>query len=537
MTFLSALFLILQLLILAIGVIVGYRRGVGRSAVRLAYLAIIGIVAFFLGRFTAAQLSDAVMQSVHGMLPSDIKNLLGFAPEFETLAGNIIGAFLTPLLFAALFGILQLASLIFFKTLSGKLVSAIYQKENAPSFSKWAGAAIGLAASLVTSAALLVPLYIILDVVDNTPNKAITIFAEAYSENGIPDFAAAPSTTSTLKANPTTLDLNIKPSFNTAKVSPWNAPLANLLTSYAVHEGGGKATHESLTHSLPLIVEMAGDALYAYNCTANSGGGANDALTNTGACAIPYLDRSATVKYVSANIICALGKTFQCGNDFFGLSLPESDDPIVKSMIDNLVDVLANTTADTVKNNMITLFGLPTIAYDLGAPQQISVNQGLLATMMKLNADDALSSLAESNSVFALVSLLAENDNMSAMLDDIRKYATDMIEEKGVDLSEQKYESFYDDVKQEITTQITAYSQEETASVTDMAKSIESTLGGYLEEHNIPADEMQISVVAVCIAKEFSSEQYMENGEFSVSTKDVMTFFGIDEADIPAWAH
>ena len=126
---------------------------------------------------------------------------------------------------------------------------------------------------------------------------------------------------------------------------------------------------------------------------------------------------------------------------------------------------------------------------------------------------------------------------MSAMLDDIQKYATDMIEEKGVDLSEQKYESFYNDVKQEITTQITAYTQDETAAVTDVAKNLENTLGDYLEENDIPADQMQISVVAVCIAKEFSGEEYIENGEITISTKDIMTFFGIDEADIPEWAN
>ena len=537
MTFISVVFLVLELMILAVGILMGYRRGIGRSMVRLAYLAVIGVGSFFLGRFVAFRLSDIIMDTAKDVVPNDVLTLLTTSPDLEVLLTNLIGALIAPVIFALLFGILQLLSLIFFKTLSGKIISAVYKKEEAPAWSKWAGAAVGLVSAVAIAAVLLSPLFTVMHVVENTPDKTITIFAEAYEENGVSELAAAPSPVSTMKAYPTTLDFNIKPSFNAAKFSPWNAPLANLLTSYDVHEDNGETTHESLTHSLPLIIEMAGDALYAYNCTANSGGEATDALTNAGACAIPYLDKSSTVKYISSDIIGALGKTFQSGNDFLGISLPQSDDPLVKSMIDNLVNSLADTTADTVKDNMITLFGLPTITYDPHAPQQASVNQGLLATMMKLNADDALSSLAESDSVFSLVSLLAENDNMSAMLDDIQKYATDMIEEKGVDLSEQKYESFYNDVKQEITTQITAYTQDETASVTDVAKNIENTLGDYLEENDIPADQMQISVVAVCIAKEFSGEEYIENGEITISTKDIMTFFGIDEADIPEWAN
>ena len=537
MTFISVVFLVLELMILAVGILMGYRRGIGRSMVRLAYLIIIGIAAFFLGRFIASQLSSEVMQIVHGMLPSDIEDMLSFSPELEPLLRNIVAALLTPLLFAALFGILQLLSLICFKRLSGKIVSAIYKKQERLVWSKWAGAAVGLVMGMVVSAALLAPLFTVLHVVDSTSDQAITIFAEAYAENGTSGLSAKPLIKGVMKAQPIDLGTQIKPSFDATKFSPWNVLIANLLTSYNIHERTEKNTNESLIHSLPLMVEMTSDALYAYNFTAIGGGKASDALTNAAAMVIPYLDGSETIKYISSEILTSLGKTLQSGGTVLGLSLPESDNPLVGSMINNLVDAIANTTEDTVKDNMITLFGLPTIAYEPNAQTHLSANEGLLATMMEMDSNDPMSALAGSNAAMSLVGALAENDNMSVLLDDIREYTTDMIEEKGIDLSDSQYSSFYNDVKQEITTQITSYHQDETATITDVAKDIESTLGGYLEEHGIPVDELQVSVVAVCIAKEFSNEEYIENGEFTISTEDIMSFFGIDEADIPAWAH
>ena len=532
MTALSISFLVLEILILSLACLIGYRRGVGRTAVRLVYLLIIGLIAFLGARAISSSISASAMLIIHDLLPAEIQSILGYSPELEPLVANILSALLAPALFAVLFGLLQLLTLICFKKISTKIVSAV-SKKGAASQNKWAGAVFGLIIGFAISAALLSPLYLVLDVIDLIPDRTVTIFSEAYDENGLGDLSNIQLPT-TLAAQPTRLSLDIKPRFNSAKFSPWNKPLAKLLTDYKIHEQTEKKAHESLPHSIPLILEMAGDALYSYNSTIYNDGSANDALTNAASIVIPYLEKSDTVKYVATDIIHALGMTFQNGNSFFGLSLPTTENEFAKSMISHLVDALAHTTADTVKDNMVTLFGQPTVDQSTGAIQQNSINTGLLAAMSKIDADDPLSSL-EFGDTITLVGAIAENGNMDAMMEDIHDFTTGLIEENGIDLSDRKYESFYTEVKDEISGHISASSEE--SSITDVAKNIEGTLDDYLTEHKIDLDELQVAVVSVSIAKEFSDEKYKTDGELDISVKDLMNFFGVDESQIPDWAH
>ena len=60
MTILSISFLVLEILILIFAGLIGYRRGVGRTAVRLVYLILIGIGAFWAARAIAASVSASV---------------------------------------------------------------------------------------------------------------------------------------------------------------------------------------------------------------------------------------------------------------------------------------------------------------------------------------------------------------------------------------------------------------------------------------------------------------------------------------------
>lgn len=548
MTVISVVFLILELALLAVGVIVGYRRGIGRSLVRLVYLTVIGIVSFLLGRLIASRLSDTAIVAIRDALPADVRSLLTLTPEFESLVANILGALFTPIVFSLLFGLLQLLSLIGFKKLSGKLVSAIFKGQADPTQSKWAGAVLGLVMGLAVSAALLAPLFTVLHVVNSIPDQTVTIFVEAYEENGIPDLSASAPLSNTLSLQPTAFDDSLKPAFDAAKLSPWCRPLSTWLTTYRVLGSDGEKEHDSLTHSLPLIAQVAGDALYAYNFTANSGGTENDALIQAASAVIPYLEESVTVRFAAADLVSAMGKTLQNGDSFFGLSLPDSDDPLAKSIMNDLVNALAHTTADTVKDNMITLFGMPTILYDPDAHYHLPESAGLLAAMIEMDAGDSVSSLTNSGSALSLVTALAENDNMSVMLDTIREYANGVLEKNGVDLTEQQHQSAYESMIEELESDLEYYRQNADIPMEQMVEDIASTIGEGLSEsaalvqHISSSPELQdslqlqISVVAACAAKEFTSDSYTADGKVNITAKDIMSFFGIDDADIPDWA-
>ena len=93
---LSTSFLVLEILILALSVLIGYRRGIGRTAVRLVYLLVIGTVAFFLAKAIASPLSQIVLLEVLPMVPADVMGMLQYSPELEPLVANIIGALIAP---------------------------------------------------------------------------------------------------------------------------------------------------------------------------------------------------------------------------------------------------------------------------------------------------------------------------------------------------------------------------------------------------------------------------------------------------------
>lgn len=542
MTLLSVLFLVLELVILVGAAVTGYRRGIGKTAIRVLYLTIIGLGSFFLGRFVSFRLSDIIMDTVKGIVPQDVLTLLTTAPELEVLLINLVGALIAPLFFALLFGLLQLITLIYFNTIADKIVHAVYKKEEAPSWSKWAGAGTGAIVGIAVAAVLLSPIFTVIFVAENVPDDTVTIFAEALAEETPNESAAAPSVTGVLRAQPAPLSLSIKPSFNVTKFIPWDKALVRALTTYDIPDHHtDDADHENASDVLPVLIETAGDALYAYNVTAHNGGTANDALTNAASTVIPHLDEASTIKIASADLLRAMGITLQEKGSVFGIEMPASEDPLLKSMINNLVDSLAHTTPDTVKANMVTLFNTPSISYDPVAEEKpvVSSNKGLLSTMSKLDKDDPSMSLENEELSSALAESLgnvADNSAMDAVMNDVRDYTVDMISQKDVDFADEKYQPFYEEVSQQLTAQITPHLSNPEASVKDIATDIKPVLNDYLEEYEIEVSDLHTDIVATCIAKEFSDESYIVDGELNISVSDIMNFFGISEGDLPDWA-
>ena len=158
-TLLSLLFLALQIVILAICVWLGYRRGTGRSTVRLIYLSVLAVLSFFLARWVAGPLSGSVLSIVERSYSEPIKQLMLRSPQTKQLLGRIISAMLVPVIFALIFAVLQLLSLIRLKTLSEKLTRLV-KKDGDPlnSTSRWIGAGLGVVQSILIAAVLLAPL-------------------------------------------------------------------------------------------------------------------------------------------------------------------------------------------------------------------------------------------------------------------------------------------------------------------------------------------------------------------------------------------
>ena len=82
---LSVIFVIIDIIIIAVGMLLGYLRGTGRSLVRLIYLTAIGIVSFFAAREIAFSLSAKIMPQIITKIPEDIRYILETSPNTVTL--------------------------------------------------------------------------------------------------------------------------------------------------------------------------------------------------------------------------------------------------------------------------------------------------------------------------------------------------------------------------------------------------------------------------------------------------------------------
>ena len=650
MTFISVLFLVLELLILAVGILMGYRRGIGRSMVRLAYLAVIGIASFILGRLIAFRLSDSMIRRICDLLPTDAQALLATAPELEALVASLLGALIAPIVFALLFGILQLLTLIFFKTLSGKLVSSVYKKQEAPSWSKWAGAGVGLVSAVAIAAVLLSPLFTAMYMVEKTPDETLTIFAEALFEEDEQNAVVASVPGGAMKAPVMTLRPELDTAFDMTHLIPWETILLRALTDYEIPAEGtdAPAHRESASDSLPALIEAAGDALYAYNKTATKGGSSIDAFTNAAAAIIPHLEQSPTIKQAATDALSAMGQTLQNGGSIMGMELPQTENALLKNMIDNLVNTLAETTTDTVEDNMKTLFGelddslkpeskrkqpeqnqetpavtdpieveteAETEAATVPVPEETkpveskpaeskpadskpaeskpaeskpvesapaeskpaqtetttppvtetepkgtetteskpaeqpskpadtttgnTANNGLLSALSKLDKEDPLGSLKNEETAGIIKDAfggIADNPAMAGLMNEIRSYAMSLIQQKGIDIMDEKYQPMYETVCYELGSVLSDCLSSGITSTKEVASILEARLMAEFENYKFPVESYQVGLVAQCAASEFLSDKYVDGTTVTVTVKDILSFFGIAEADMPEWA-
>lgn len=166
-------------LILLCGAFLGYKRGFGKSLVRLAYLAVIALASFFIANAVSTAVSAKILSFIQTLYSETITTVLASNPNIEAIIASIITAILSPVFFAILFGLLQLISLIFFNKISTKIVDLFtkgeckYQKA-----SKWCGLATGLCGAVIMIFALFSPITFTASILANTPPDTLATFDE-----------------------------------------------------------------------------------------------------------------------------------------------------------------------------------------------------------------------------------------------------------------------------------------------------------------------------------------------------------------------
>ena len=490
MTLISILFLLTEILIIGIGALIGYRRGVGRSAVRVAYIAIIGVATFFIAKKIASAIAPAAFELIYNAIPvEDVKHLLDKAPELDRLVENLIGALATPFVFAILFLVLQLLSLICFKLVSSKIVGAISKAEAPTKATRWMGAGVGLVTSIAVAAILLSPVYTMFHVVENTPDEAIDAVLDTF---GISEPAQELNTnTRALKAGAPLVAPTFRSVLPVTKLHPVSDLITRLATTFEVPEAHAK---ESAMHTLHILADVAGDVLYVHHSTVDHGGTSMDALSNSVAAVTPHLNESLLVKDAAACALSALGEILIEDGKFMGITLPQNENAVVNEITHNVLDTMAHTTLDSVEENMTMLFGV--VGDDLLPEQKrhdVSGKEGLLVAVDHMKS----AALAPQEMLKQALVLFDGNEEMTAVLNNaLSEYLKEQIpDDLGIDK----------DVVGDIISSVVGDSNIDISNI-DLNNISKENILDLIEENNITLDETTLEYIQGILGKDVTME-------------------------------
>ncbi len=330
-TVLLILFIILEVLILALGALYGYRRGTGKSVVRIIYVTLLAVVSFFIARVISAAVAGgvlAVVISVAGGKPAEI---MATAPEIKEAVRAILAAAIAPSLFALFFGILQALSMFKFDIVSKKLIMLVRKNGDLmKKGSRWGGAAIGLAQGVIVATILLIPLTCAITILGDTDPAALAALKiPGYSETGESSSAhSSPSNTLMLYTNmvhPLTQYYNKLPiQYVAKKITKINQNIASPQAA-------------NLIIVAPQILSVAGNIANEVSAADDNGISKDTAISKAIELSCPNMEKSEYLKALLNQLFKSAGKTWEKGATYAGIKL-RSENEISKAMINSLIE-------------------------------------------------------------------------------------------------------------------------------------------------------------------------------------------------------
>lgn len=535
-------FLILEAVIVLIGTLLGLKRGLGKTIVRTVYLLVIGLVSFLVARLFASKLLGVALNALQAIYPEDLKSLFAASPEMEGLLAAFLAAFAVPFCFVVLFGLLQLLTLIGFRTIAKKILTGIFKTDTMHRGSRAAGAAVGLVVGVFVASFLLSPLFMVSSAVMSVPEEhlpALDITEVVAQES--------PSANKLLSAQiPVSLLAANEPM---PAMFAINKMAVNSLTAFRMPSGAQTTVYQEI----PIVTHLAFSMMDAHSKTLELGGDDIDALTNAGAILELYVDDSEFVKELATGAISAVGTVLSENHTIFGVQLASPEDTGISAIMDSFIETISHTTPETLKANLVTLFGKP--SYDLLPKDKVDTkeeldyahinekgyhNAGIISAFTHLSTlhgdEDVDEETAQKGeqAIAGAFATMADNEAMNSVFEDVSAFASDLISQNATGLLDETSKEAYQEVVESVQNTIVAVKDSTTEEKVEVVKEV---VNDALSEFEMEIEDWQSSIIASCAVKEFCEGDYLdENGNPTVSIEDIMAFFGISEEDIPDWA-
>ncbi len=359
--------LALQVLIIGLGILIGYKRGIGRGIVRLVELILIGVVSLTVGRTIAAKIADTAFSLVLPLLGEEIAAMITASESLSALIVGFVGALLVPILFAVFFGLLTLITKILLKKRSNAIVKGVlgHEEDTGSAPSRYVGMAIGAVSAALVALALFSPVYTALSLVGGLSDESVALIGslvaapEAEVQTPVEPDAALAVRVSLLKPNGLDLVDFIE---EVRSVSAVAAPLSLNLATATTPEGERyNAVEEAV--ALTNAVGAAATAINQENKESAETGAPQapaspiSTLTKAASAALPHIAGQPFAKELVASAASTAGQHLQSGGSIAGVSTT-SGDFITNIMVTAISEVFAETTTENLSDTTATLFGV-----------------------------------------------------------------------------------------------------------------------------------------------------------------------------------
>lgn len=454
---------------------IGFRRGLFRSLLRLG--AIVLSVAAALGLTFAlkgvlANLLSPVFSSLLGdSIPADL------SPSGSALAillAELPGALLAPILFGVLFFVCNVIFWIvyliikhikvFDRTLISAKIGGKVKVDNLVS------AAVGVVGALMLVIGFTIPLSGYLRLADNTITQigALEGFDEELTAtlNEVEDNIVSP-----LADNPVVVTSNAlggKALFNSTSAIRvngrkivWEKEIAYLINSYNTLK--------------PLL-----DTEFDFSQFGEEQGAALRRFAND-------FDQSVLISSIAADVLPAAANAWKDGQTFAGIDNPMASVPeLLKPMMDNTLDILATTTTDTLKTDLITVSEVLATLSESGAFAALSGNA---------SAADILKALSQEGMISSLLDTLYDNERMQALVSDVANLGFNAIGETlNIPADD---EEIYTDLINELNDEIRK--TESLESYDEKLHTLSVGIENVFTKYGVETDTDEASLYAACI--------------------------------------
>lgn len=498
---------IIEALILGIGVLIGYKRGMVKTAIRLLELIIAAIASLFIGKWLSELVSDKVFALVYANLDGEIAGLLESAPQATELVAGLVGALLMPVIFSLVFILLELLSLIGLSALA-KLLAPHFGEQLPPTKkSKWIGAGISALSSLLVAVVVLSPCYTGLRIVANVPSQTLADVSEELGL-GRDAFSALPENDMT---------------------PPLSSLIVNAATSFGADGASFRASEET-----PRLLHLAGDVLVSYNKSKDKG---ESSLLNISAAissSVSHLKDSEYISRLTTSLLNAIGESIKGGNDIFGIAKGQSG-ATADIILNSVGNMLTGVTPDNIADNIAAIAG-------------DGESEGVLTVITEITSEgDIKDVLADKEKVDKLADSLisiAENPNLSATMDALAEMGTGVIAEALPEEGSAKREEYLSKMSESVNKLLSATKEtkdnfEESVNIaTNVIMETISESG----THEITEGEAKI--ISICALHYFGTEENYESAGSSdaselppISVEDIEEFLGLTSelpTDIPS---